>query len=355
MKKKIHGYPPFSSTSRALIAKHLSNDIFRRLEKKATRTGFTLEQAIASGIANPDSSLGIYAGDPESYSLFQEIFNPIILDYHHPDKGLKNNPRKMLNHSPDYTLQGPLNPDPGQDYILSTRIRVARNLNGFSFTTAIQKKERTKVEEIAVKALHRLDSNYKGTYFPIKRQSIPDHGILQNKKLIFNNTDRFQAAAGIHRDWPHARGVFVSDNAAFIVWINEEDHLRIISMDSGSDISTTFKRLTQALTQLESRLSFAFSKKLGYLTSCPSNIGTAMRAGVHIRLPVLSRNRDKLRKAADAHGLQIRGTQGEKSNVEDAVFDISNRRRLGISESRSIQMLHTGLVEIIALEKKLGR
>lgn len=129
--------------------------------------------------------------------------------------------------------------------------------------------------------------------------------------------------------------------------------MRIISQDTSANLSSVFNHLCRALVALESILKFAKDDTYGYLTSCPTNLGTAMRAGVHIRLPQLNRSRSLLDGLTRSHNLQIRGSSGEKTEVTDAVFDISNRRRLGISETEIIKELHEGLLAIIDTEKKL--
>jgi creatine kinase/arginine kinase len=136
--------------------------------------------------------------------------------------------------------------------------------------------------------------------------------------------------------------------------LNEEDHLRLISQESSSDLSGVYNHLGQALRLLQQHLHFAQDKRYGYLTSCPTNLGTSMRAGVHIRLENLDKNRSLLEKLAGNHRLQIRGTGGENTDVADNVFDISNKRRLGLSEVEIVTGLHKGLLAIIDAEKNCG-
>jgi len=107
------------------------------------------------------------------------------------------------------------------------------------------------------------------------------------------------------------------------------------------------------LLVLGARFDFERDDQLGYLTSCPTNIGTAMRAGVHIQLRHLQKHPQQLRAIADKYDLQIRGTQGEKTKVEDGVFDISNRSRFGVSEVQIAETLHRGVLAIIEAEKGL--
>ena len=333
----------FSETSRSLVKKHLGQPLFEQLRHLKTGSGFTLEKAIRSGIKNPDSAIGIYAGDAESYKVFSPVFDPVIFEYHNFPKG--------RDHVPDFTK--PYLPliDPEKKYILSTRIRVARNLEDFCFPAHMSLSHRKELEKKTVKALDSMKGNFKGEYVSLTDMAKNEFKQLENKPLVFEKGDRFQDAAGINSDFPEGRGVFYSADRQFIVWINEEDHLRIMSLEKGSDIASVFNRLCQGLQILEEALDFARDKTYGYLTSCPTNLGTAMRAGVHIRLEKLNRKMDILNRLAREYDLQIRGTQGEKTKVEDAVFDISNAKRLGISETAIIQTLHKGLLAIINAEK----
>lgn len=150
-----------------------------------------------------------------------------------------------------------------------------------------------------------------------------------------------QAASGYHEHWPHGRGVFVSNDKKFILWINEGDHIRIISMENGGDIKSVFDRLAKAVKCIETGLQeilkaevvFMSDPILGMITCCPSNLGTGMRGSVHILLPKLigAIGQDKLNETARGMECQARGTMGEHTKVVDRI-DISNWRRLGFSE-----------------------
>ena len=96
----------------------------------------------------------------------------------------------------------------------------------------------------------------------------------------------------MNRDWPDGRGIFHNDGKTFLVWVNEEDQLRIISMQAGADLHEVFDRLSRAAAHIEKVAKFAHDNHLGYITSCPTNLGTALRASVHIRLPKLSKQWD---------------------------------------------------------------
>lgn len=361
MKVEPVGPGKFSEASTALVRQFLTPALFERLSCLQTASGFTLARAIRSGQQNPDSSIGIYAGDAESYSLFKEIFDPVIRTYHgltgvirhvsdfentaHQDSGRMDRPGTKLADLPDL--------DPKHRYILSSRIRVARNLAGFAFTPHISLKDRLHAAHQIRQALAALPAPLQGQYHAMDRLTPEQIATLAAAGKAFPPGDRFQAAAGINRGFPEARGVYAGHDGNFSVWVHEEDHLRIICLENTGSLSSVFTRLVLALNHLTRTLAFARDPCLGFLNACPSNIGTAMRAGVHIRLPNLDQRPDLLRQLVRDHGLQIRGTAGEKTAVSGAVFDISNRKRLGIGETQLIRSLHTGIAAIIETEKTL--
>ena len=334
----------FPYNSHSLVKKYRSKTILKQLEKRKTSLGYTLKHSIQSGISNSDSDIGIYAGDAETYKTFAEIFDLIIADYH--------SFTQKKQHTTDLSFSNLPSLDPDNKYIISTRIRVARNLDGFPFTAFISANERYQVEKLIVEAAKNLPINLQGQYLSVK--DILNAKIKPLKINFFpKKGDRFQEAAGITRDFPDSRGVYLSHNKKFMIWTNEEDHLRIISMEPGSDLAGTFNRLSVAIKVLEKKLKFSFCKRYGYLTSCPSNIGISMRASVHIRLPGLNKQKELLYRTAEQCRLQIRGTSGEKSGIDNSVFDISNKQRLGINEKECLSILSKGIQKLIAIEKQI--
>ena len=137
------------------------------------------------------------------------------------------------------------------------------------------------------------------------------------------------------------------------MWVNEEDQLRIISMQQGADLHEVFDRLSRAAAHIEKVAKFAHDDHLGYITSCPTNLGTALRASVHIKLPKLSLKKEEFQAIADKYNVQIRGIHGEHSESDDGVFDISNKRRLGRSEKDLVQDMYDGVKAMIEMEKSL--
>jgi arginine kinase len=170
---------------------------------------------------------------------------------------------------------------------------------------------------------------------------------------LFREGDRFLEACGLNRDWPNGRGIFHNAEKTFLVWVNEEDQLRIISMQKGANLRQVFERLSRGAAAIEKVVKFAHDEHLGYITSCPTNLGTAMRASVHVRLPELSKDKARFQAIADQYYVQIRGIHGEHTETNDGTYDISNRRRLGRSEKDLVQDMYDGVKAMIAAEKEL--
>ena len=340
-------YPNFTKEHKSLMSKYLTKEVFEELKDVKTKNRFGLKDAINSGVKNPDSGIGIYAGDLESYSCFSKIFDSIIEEYHGFSKDDSHNSSFNLD-----SLDSK-NPDSENNYIISTRIRVGRNLKDFPLGPAITKEQRDEVEQKVSKVLSSLDGELSGGYFALDGMSEDDRQRLVENHFLFKAGDRFLESAGLNRDWPTGRGIFHNEDKTFLVWVNEEDQLRIISMESGGDIKAVFSRLVKAIGELEKELEFLYTKHLGYITSCPTNLGTAMRASVHIKLPKLSKDLELFNKITDKYYLQIRGVNGEHSESEDGIFDISNKRRLGITEVECVKDMYDGVVALIETEKSL--
>jgi len=338
-------YPHFPKNCSSLLCNYLTPELFDALKEKKTANGFTLEKAIKSGIENSDSEIGVYAGDEESYTLFAELFDKVIEAYHGFSK-------HDVHHS-NLNVQDLKVKKLDEKYVLSTRIRVGRNVKGMPLGAAITKVQRDEVEQRVVAVLSMFKGELKGDYYPllgmsdeVKNQLIQDH-------FLFKDGDRFLASSGLSREWPHGRGIFHNHDKTFLVWLNEEDQLRIISMQQGGDVFEVFSRLITAMKAIEEQVPFAYSERLGYISSCPTNLGTAMRASVHIKLPHLAKNREKLKAITDQYHLQIRGIDGEHSQSKGGIFDISNARRLGVTEVEAVQDMLEGVTTLIETEKAL--
>merc|ERR1719228_3055285 len=212
----------------------------------------------------------------------------------------------------------------------STRIRVGRNIDGFGLSPGITKDQRLGVENLMKKAFANLTGDLAGTYFPltgmeesVRQQLVDDH-------FLFMSGDKNLKVAGMERDWPEGRGIFHNKDKTFLVWVNEEDQLRIISMQKGGDVKGVFERLARGIkavgdsVKAESGKEFQISPKFGYIHSCPTNLGTGMRASVHVDLPGWTKDSIDALKARCGMGLQPRGTRGESGGQTGHTYDISH-------------------------------
>lgn len=337
-----------ASDSKSLLKKHLTREIFDNLKNKKTSFGSTLLDCIQSGIENLDSGFGIYAPDAEAYTVFAEIFDPMIEDYHGLAKDAKHPPRDFGDVA--YFAE---NIDPTGEFVVSTRVRCGRSMAGYSFNPTLTEANYKEMEEKVSSTLSGLEGELKGKFYPltgmekaVQQQLIDDH-------FLFKEGDRFLQAANACRFWPTGRGIYHNDAKTFLVWCNEEDHLRIISMQKGGDLGEVYKRLVTAVNDIEKRIPFSHHDRLGFLTFCPTNLGTTIRASVHIKVPKLAKDYAKLEETGNKYNLQVRGTTGEHTEAVGGVYDISNRRRLGLTEFQAVKEMYDGIAEIIKIEKSL--
>lgn len=335
-------FPVFSGQSCSLLKKYLTREIWETLSGLQTSSGYTFAQLIRSGIEQADSSVGVYAGDAESYELFAPLLTPIIQDYHgsadkHPA------PDFSFDNLPEVSVAA-------QNRIISTRVRVGRNLAGFPLGPGISSSERLAVESLIKTALTQLPDNIQGEYLALEGMDETLRKDLVARHLLFKSEDRFLTSANLMRDWPEGRGLFLSHDEAFSVWVNEEDQLRIIALKQGGDITEVFRLLADGVKSLSAQLDFSFSESIGNLASCPTNLGTAMRASVHMQLDTLATDETALKQQAEALGLQVRGIHGEHSASEGGVYDISNRLRMGVTEKKAVSHLINGINTLAALD-----
>jgi creatine kinase len=331
---------------KSLLKKYLSRQVFDACKDKKTAMGATLLDVIQSGVENLDSGVGIYAPDAESYSLFAPLFDPIIDDYHQGFKPTDKHPQTDFG-----DLNTLVDLDPEGKFVVSTRVRCGRSLAGYPFNPCLTEAQYKEMEDKVSSTLTSMDGELKGKYYPLTGMDKATQQQLIDDHFLFKEGDRFLQAANACRYWPTGRGIYHNDNKTFLVWVNEEDHLRIISMQKGADLKAIFSRLVNAIKAIEAKLPFSRSDRFGYLTFCPTNLGTTIRASVHIALPKLASNKAKLDEIAAKYNLQVRGTRGEHTESEGGIYDISNKRRLGLTEYQAVKEMQDGILELIKLEK----
>lgn len=332
----------------SLLKKYYTEDVMNACKGRKTKLGATLWDVIQSGVKNLDSGVGVYAPDAEAYTLFKELFDPLIEDYHNGFKQTDKQPPIDLGDGKIDTLP---DLDPEGKFINSTRIRCGRSLQGYPFnpclTEANYKEMETKVKGVFDSI---SEEELKGKYYPLDGMSKEDQNQLIADHFLFKEGDRFLQAANACRYWPAGRGIYHNNNKTFLVWVNEEDHLRIISMQNGGNVGQVLDRLIRGSTMIGSKVPFSRDDRLGWLTFCPSNLGTTVRASVHIKLPKISAKPD-FKSICDGMKLQIRGIHGEHSESAGGVYDISNKARLGLTEYEAVKQMYDGVKKLIELEK----
>jgi len=333
---------------KSLLKKHLTKEVFDQLKTKKTGMGATLLDVIQSGLENLDSGVGVYAPDAESYKVFAPLFDAVIEDYH---KGFK--PTDVHPQSDWGNLDELVNVDPENKFVVSTRIRCGRSLQGYPFNPCLTEAQYLEMEKKVSDVFKEFSGELKGTYYPLLGMDKKTQQQLIDDHFLFKEGDRFLQAANACRYWPKGRGIFHNENKTFLVWVNEEDHLRLISMQKGADIKQVFGRLINAVKQIEAKVPFSRDDRVGYLTFCPTNLGTTIRASVHIALPKLAADMKRFEEIAAKYSLQIRGTSGEHSESIGGVYDISNKRRMGLTEFQAVKEMQEGILEMIKIEKSL--
>lgn len=213
----------------SLLKKYLTRDIIN--EYKAIATPAPVEanllDCVQSGFENPSAVCGLYAADPECYDLFNKLFDPTIRSYHEQ----LENANEQLQPATEFGNVNEIeNLDPSKTIIRSTRIRIGRNLEGLPFYPKLTEKQFLEIADKVKGACETLSGDLSGVYYPLGSISAESQREMVSRHILFNRNDENLEAAGCYRFWPIGRGLFLNQLENFMVWVNEEDHLRIISL-----------------------------------------------------------------------------------------------------------------------------
>ncbi len=226
--------------------------------------------------------------------------------------------------------------------VLMTRIRLARNLAGRSFPGWSREAQRAEVLEVCREALADTAPMKRSIKAAVSELTDLQKQILVERHLISRELSGSKDGAG----------VVINKDQTVSVMINEEDHLRIQVLRAGFQLKKAWSVINALDSELEERLDYAYSPKLGYLTACPTNLGTGMRASAMMHLPalVISGQMEKVVRAVNQLGMVVRGLFGEGSDASGSIFQISNQTTLGESEEEIIKRLGSVLESIIEHE-----
>lgn len=228
------------------------------------------------------------------------------------------------------------------DVAKSTRIRLARNLHDFKFN--LTKKEDIEALENKIKeGLYNIGYGLK--FFRLKDMDDVTKMSLVEKNLISPDFVLNKNETG---------SILINDEENICIMIGNEDHLEIQVFNCGLDLENTLNLAIEIDEKIGEILGYAISKKYGYLTACPNNVGTGLRASVMVHLPALSRtkNTKKVLEAINSFGINIRGVYGENTESTGDMYQISNKQTLGISEKEIVQNLQVIVEKIIKQERQ---
>ena len=227
------------------------------------------------------------------------------------------------------------------DVAISTRIRLARNLHGFKFN--LSKKEDIEALENKVKD-NLFNIGYGLKFFKLKDMDDITKMSLVEKNLISPDFVLKRNETG---------SILINDDENICIMIGEEDHLRIQVFSNGLDLKNTLNLAIELDKKIGDTLGYAINKKYGYLTACPSNMGTGLRASVMLHLPALSKTKNtrKILEAISNFGISIRGVYGENTESSGDMYQISNKQTLGISEKEIIENLNVIAEKVIEQER----
>jgi creatine kinase len=298
----------------SLANKHFTREVAEWARMLSDAQQQRLLNVMIAGLCNSDASIGVYATSPEDYSDFGFFLEPLIRDYHAIDGSARQS----------HNWQTPLGKfvlteiDPNFEAV-SMRARVARTVRRWKLPPSMSKTDRVKFETM----MERVFAGFgiEGQYYSLTPGhksfiSNEEANNLRAQHYLFNDmsTDRHLTSAGVASDWPYGRGMWLSGDRTKMIWVGEEDHLRIISIIDGVDLGEVDASLHQLLSKIEkSGIEFVEHPVYGVITTCPSNMGTGKRLSVLAKFPHISEgvtNEKRLKEEAERLGLQARGVAG---------------------------------------------
>jgi len=358
--------PKAKNFHRSLMAKYVTPELFNSLKDKKSAKGYTISNAIQTGVVTPHLGVGCTAGDEECWDLFKDLYYPVINGWHGYDPATQKHPSDL---DPSKLIFSAAQREKLNHYVASTRIRAARNISGFSLPAGTNDEDRAGVENVLKQTFAGLSGELGGTYYSLSTMTDEQRDFLLSKGFLFQipSARNLLTGAGAARSWPNNRGIFHNATQTALCWVNEEDHCRIISMEDGGDIVSVFTRfcaLSNAIKEqaTQNGTKLMWSDNLGYLGTCPSNLGTGLRASVMVKLEQFNKlmegenhhDKELLEDVCSAFDLQPRGSAGEHSAAVGAKFDVSNKQRLGFSEVQLVQKMIDGVSKVLELEEMLA-
>ncbi|XP_023138140.2 zgc:172076 isoform X1 [Amphiprion ocellaris] len=324
----------------------LTPAMYRRQFNRCTQSGVIFDDVIRPGLEEPGEwsgpvTVGCVAGDAQSYILFCDFFDRVIEAYHE-HKITSQTPESDFNYD---NLKG--GDDLDRSFAVRCEISVVRGVEDFCFPTHCSRGERRQLLTLARRALQHLEEEeLPGQLFLLEELSQE-----QQRELNLNPPSSSQLRIGVARDWPDARAVWVSKDGSLMVWVNMEDHLRLVSTRDDANVAEAFKCICINLQKLEQyyrqlRHQFIWKQQLGWVISSPADVGTGLKISVYLKLqhlPKHKRLQDILKR------LRIRMDKTESP----VLYRVSNVATFGQTEVALTQLMVDGVKLLITMETRL--
>jgi len=371
---------PIHETHDSAMARALTHERWNLMHRRLTTGGITLHSCIAPGLDSKNTlhPLGLQACDAECYMVFRELFDDVLRAAHPDFDPLANKHPTDMEDAESWQKVKTLSPAV-MEVGVSWKLRFDRSIGNLPCAKIIDLDNRRRVEEIVVGALHKMeDESLKGEYYPLEKSdswaeksggmSSSEAEELRAIGALFDETDCSDV-----RDWPDARGIFISNNKKLIVHVNKEEHVSFFclgcpSAESGApehvgmQFQEMFCLISQALSSVEASMfdddqqSFARSDNVGFLLSSVDNVGTAMKVNLTVKIPKLTK-RQSVDFVQKKTGLTLRNipipADGKKIPLQD-MFDLSVPQKLGTTETQVLNALIEGANELVKHEKTLA-
>lgn len=365
------------------LARFLKRSIFDKIKHRQTRLDHNLFDVIWPAMKkatkerkyDEDLNAGVVAPDFDVYVVFQEFLVPLIKDIHNMDTNhdfiphpkTSYFPENLEDNTPLVSEDLTLNLDPSNKFLIAGTVECSRNLDEYELPLNLTVSDLEKVERVVTGQLLTIGfskcigENELGMYYTInevlEKNSEIRTVLAANGLLIplLDTSDENQAAesSAINGQfWPFGRGVFVNQSNDLAIWINVQEHVRLLSVstsDAPGDLGYPYAKIGKVLRYLEEHIDFRFSYLLGNLSSRPSYLGTSLRLTYSMDIPHLSKEIDNLR-----HLCIVRGLHMKTSIHEPDIIRISNMQSLGITEWKIFQEFSTAVANILQLEKDIS-
>ncbi|XP_058942311.2 creatine kinase M-type-like [Pocillopora verrucosa] len=344
-KRRMSSFPNLTNNI-TIMAKYLTPDLFSKLKDRGTTKNYDIEQLIESGLGSVrPSSLagnpaGLLAGDEECYDVFNELMDPVIRELHEVDLKFRSDINLNWEQIKGGKLYG--------SNVLCCRLSGRRNIEGYRMVPASRATELLDVSHPIVTTLESIWENIGDSFLSVSWQN-------SNSAMEEYGSSFVSLPPQLSRDWPHGRFVWLAENRQCQIFINFEDHLKVVITQTGGDIQRAFRRYSEILSSIEEGLKrnekkFMWSSKYGYLTSSPHNIGTGLEVEVEVRLSKLCKDP---RFERIIHVLPVKLDEADPQAQD--VFCIRNKYKMQLTEVDILQQVINSVTLLVEIDKRINR